>query len=155
MRVELFDFELPRSAIADRPAHPRDAARLLEIGDDFLDRRIGDLPDLLMPGDLLVINDTKVIPARLRGRRGMAQVEVTLHRQDDATSWRAFARPAKRLKIGDHIAFTDDFGADVTDKGKDGEVTLRFDRAGQDFFATLERHGVMPLPPYVSRPSGA
>lgn len=156
MRVDDFDFELPRELIATRPAAPRDAARLLEVRPDGLgDHVVRDLPALLAPGDLLVFNDTKVIPARLTGRRGAATVEVTLHKQDDSTRWRAFARPAKRLRPGDRIVFAEDFSAEVTAKGEAGEVTLGFNRAGGELFAALERHGAMPLPPYMGRDADA
>jgi S-adenosylmethionine:tRNA ribosyltransferase-isomerase len=116
---------------------------------------VRDLPELLVPGDLLVFNDTKVIPARLIGRRGQATVEVTLHKRDSDTLWRAFARPAKRLKPGDRLAFAADFSAEVTAKGEAGEVTLAFDRGGADLLAALERHGAMPLPPYMGRDADA
>lgn len=156
MRVDDFDFELPRELIATRPAAPRDAARLLEVRPDGLgDHVVRNLPALLAPGDLLVFNDTKVIPARLTGRRGAATVDVTLHKQDDVARWRAFARPAKRLRPGDRIVFAEDFSAEVTAKGEAGEVTLRFDRAGGELFAALERHGAMPLPPYMGRDADA
>ncbi len=161
MRVDDFDFELPRKLIADRPAVPRDAARLLEIrADGLADRTVRDLPGLLAPGDLLVFNDTRVIPARLVGRRGQATVEVTLHKAACSGSggperWRAFARPAKRLKPGDRIEFADGFAAEVAAKGEAGEVTLAFDRGGADLLAALERHGQMPLPPYMGRAADA
>ncbi|HET6522507.1 MAG TPA: S-adenosylmethionine:tRNA ribosyltransferase-isomerase, partial [Geminicoccaceae bacterium] len=104
MKVDLFDFELPPALIAQRPAEPRDAARLLRIGRGGLeDRRVRDLPALLRPGDLLVVNDTRVLPARLRGRRGEAAVEVTLHKDEGGGRWRAFARPARRCRPGDVI----------------------------------------------------
>jgi S-adenosylmethionine:tRNA ribosyltransferase-isomerase len=154
MRVDLFDFHLPRDLIAERPAVPRDSARLLEIGDRLADRMLGDLPDLLRPGDLLVVNDTRVIPARLAGWRGRAAIEVTLHKREAEDIWRAFARPAKRLRAGDDIRFADDLNAAVIAKGEAGEVTLRFDRAGGDLMAALERHGAMPLPPYIRRTGG-
>jgi S-adenosylmethionine:tRNA ribosyltransferase-isomerase len=156
MRVDDFDFELPRALIADRPVVPRDAARLLEIGPGGLvDRAVRDLPDLLTPGDLLVFNDTRVIPARLAGRRGQAAIELTLHKQDRADRWRAFARPAKRLKPGDRVTFAADFSAEVAAKGEAGEVTLAFDRGGADLLAALQRHGAMPLPPYMGRAADA
>jgi len=127
MRVELFDFELPAELIATQPAAPRDAARLLEVGSDGLvDRHIGDLPDLLRAGDLLVANDTKVIPARLHGKRGLAGIELLLHRHLDGSRWQAFARPAKKLKIGDRIEITPNFVALVRAKHDGGEVTVDF-----------------------------
>ena len=149
MRTDDFDFDLPRDRIAQHPASPRDSARLLEVGRTLHDRFVRDLPLLLRAGDVLVVNDTRVIPARLRGRRGQASIELTLHRRCAPTDWRAFARPAKRLKQGDRIAFADDFWAEVTDKGDGGEVGLRF--GGIDLEAGLERHGIMPLPPYIDR----
>ena len=156
MRVDEFDFELPRELIADRPAAPRDSARLLEVrADGLADRTVRDLPGLLGPGDLLVFNDTKVIPARLAGRRGAAAIEVTLHKMEGPDRWRAFARPAKRLKPGDRIVFAEDFAADVAEKGEAGEVALAFDRGGAALLAALERHGQMPLPPYMGRDADA
>ncbi len=156
MRVDLFDFDLPRELIALRPAVPRDAARLLQVRPDGLDDlSVRGLPDLLRPGDLMVFNDTRVIPARLRGLRGAAKVEVTLHDRIDAGRWLAFARPAKKLRPGDRLEFSQDFAAEVAGKGEGGEVELRFDRQGADLTAALERHGEMPLPPYIRRSVGA
>ena len=155
MKVSAFDFDLPPSLIADRPAAPRDSARLLEVGDTLRDRIVRDLPVLLRPGDLLVFNDTRVIPARLFGRRGAAGVEVTLHKCVAADRWRAFARPARKLKRGDGIAFDDGLSAEVADKGEGGEVELAFDRGGADLMAALAQVGRMPLPPYIKRPGGA
>ncbi|GHD42156.1 S-adenosylmethionine:tRNA ribosyltransferase-isomerase [Thalassobaculum fulvum] len=152
MRVDLFDYHLPEERIARFPARPRDSARLLDLtGDGLADRTVADLPDLLRPGDLLLANDTRVIPARLTGRRGEARVEVTLHKREGEQVWRAFARPAKKLRPGDRIVFADDLAADVDAKGEGGEVTLHFDRAGPDLMAALEAHGSMPLPPYIKR----
>src|SRR5947199_169332 len=154
MRVDEFDFELPKELIADRPAQPRESARLLVVGDGFADWRIADLPGLLRRGDLLVFNDTKVIPTRLRGRRGNASVEVTLHRDLGQGVWLAFAKGAKRLKPGDRLVFGDDFSAEVTGKTPAGEVALRFAATGAQFRAALDRYGSMPLPPYIKRPRG-
>lgn len=153
MRTDLFDFHLPPEAIAQHAALPRDAARLLDVGDALHDRTVRDLPALLEPGDVLVFNDTKVIPARLRGVKGEAQVEVTLHRQDGPSVWRAFARPARRLRPGETVRFGDGLSAKVL--GRDGgEVVLEFDCAGADLLAALDRYGEMPLPPYIRRPEG-
>jgi S-adenosylmethionine:tRNA ribosyltransferase-isomerase len=116
---------------------------------------IRDLPELLAPGDLLVFNDTRVIPARLSGRRGAAAVELTLHKRESDRRWRAFARPAKRLKPGDRIALAEDFAAEVAEKGDAGEVTLAFDRGGPALLAALQLHGAMPLPPYMGRDADA
>jgi S-adenosylmethionine:tRNA ribosyltransferase-isomerase len=160
MRLADFDFELPRELIADRPAEPREAARLLLVpaSGEFRDRHIADLPDLLRPGDLLVFNDTKVIPARLIGRRGQATVEITLARDlgggSGHVSWRAFAKGARRLRPGDPIDFAADFAARVIAKEPSGEVELCFDLAPDAFREALTRHGTMPLPPYIKRERG-
>ncbi|QEX15123.1 S-adenosylmethionine:tRNA ribosyltransferase-isomerase [Hypericibacter terrae] len=156
MRTADFDFKLPPERIADRPVSPRDAARLLVVrSDGFEDRIFRDLPALLSPRDLLVVNDTRVIPARLEGKRGAARIEATLHKAEGLDIWRAFARPAKRLKAGDIIQFAEDFSAQVLDKGEAGEVTLKFPVGGADLIAALGLHGRMPLPPYIRRPEGA
>lgn len=156
MHISLFDFHLPRERIADRPASPRDSAKLLDVTSDGLhDRTVHDLPDLLEPGDILVFNDTRVIPARLKGARGVAKVEITLHKQESADTWHAFAKRARKLKPGDVIHIADDFSATVTAKGEDGEVTVRFDCGGPDLMAKLIAHGEMPLPPYIPREVGA
>ncbi len=155
MKVSDFDFDLPSSLIADRPAVPRDSARLLEVGDGLRDNVVRDLPELLRPGDLLVFNNTRVIPARLFGGRGAAGIEVTLHKFMAADRWRAFARPARKLKLGDIIAFDGGLSATVAEKGEGGEVELAFDRGGADLMAALTAVGRMPLPPYIKRPEGA
>jgi S-adenosylmethionine:tRNA ribosyltransferase-isomerase len=158
MRTDDFDFDLPQALIAQHPVVPRDAARLLVVGDTIEDRGVRDLPALLRPGDVMVFNDTRVIPARLFGRRGAASVEVTLIEPAAPASggarWRAFARPAKRLEPGDRIDFGADLSATVTAKGERGQVTLAFDLGGPAFGAALERLGAMPLPPYIKRARG-
>jgi len=156
MQLADFDFDLPRNLIADRPAKPRDSARLLVIParGEFTDRHIGDFPELLRPGDLLVFNDTKVIPARLVGRRGEATVEITLARDLGGGLWRAYAKGARRLRPGDHIDFARDLAAEVAEKGAEGEVTLRFECEGAAFRDALGRYGAMPLPPYIKRTKG-
>ena len=154
MHIDTFDFDLPPELIAQHPAEPRHAARLLDIGDAVRDRVVRDLPDLLRPHDLLVLNDTRVVPARLRGRRGGAKVEVTLHQQVASDCWRAFARPARRLRPGDRVEFAPEFAADVLERGEGGEVELRFPVAGPELLAALGRHGEMPLPPYIRRGEG-
>jgi len=156
MKVAEFDFDLPPQLIAERPAAPRDACRLLVVprAGPFGDLGMGDLPGCLRPGDMMVFNDTRVIPARLVGRRGAAKIEVTLHKREAPGRWRAFARPAKRLKPGDRIDFAADLAAVVQAKGEAGEVMLAFDRTGEDLLAGLEHYGVMPLPPYLKRPGG-
>lgn len=158
MKVSDFDFDLPRELIATHPAEPREAARMLEIGSPdgplLRDHHVGDLPNLLRPGDIVVVNDTKVIPARLNGRRGIAKVEVTLHKRETESRWRAFAKGARKLKPGDRVDFADDFSAMVAEKGEDGEVTLEFSVGGAALMESLARHGVTPLPPYIARPGG-
>ena len=156
MHIGEFDFDLPRERIAHYPCEPRDAARLLAIpaSGGFEDRRISDLPAQLHAGDLLVFNDTKVIPARLIGRRGEAVVEVTLYRDLGGGSWRAFAKGARRLRTGDRLVFAEDFFAVVGEKHPEGDVTLRFELDAAAFREALTRHGSMPLPPYIKRPRG-
>ncbi len=154
MKLSDFDFDLPPDRIAQHPARPRDAARLLEVGDGALaDRGVRDLPSLLRAGDLLVSNDTRVIRAQLSGLRGAARIGFTLHKARGPGEWDAFARPAKKLAPGDRIAFAADFTAEVAAKGEGGEVTLRFDRSGGELMSALARHGRMPLPPYIRRPA--
>jgi S-adenosylmethionine:tRNA ribosyltransferase-isomerase len=167
MRTELFDFDLPAERIAQHPVAPRDAARLLVVAERGLeDRRVSDLPALLRPGDLLVLNDTRVIPARLTGERGAARIEVTLHQPAesdgtgesapaDAALWRAFARPGRRLRVGDRLRFDPELAAEVLAKGTSGEVVLRFGCGAGALLERLEALGQMPLPPYIRRADGA
>lgn len=152
MRVDAFDFDLPDGRIALRPASPRESAKLLFVGPDRLsDETVGALPELLRPGDLLVFNDTKVIPAQLTGRRGQARIEVTLHQPSAAEGWYAFARPARRLKAGDRIDFADGFSASVRRRGEGGQVELTFDCRDMTLRQALERYGEVPLPPYIRK----
>ena len=154
MRVDLFEFDLPRAAIATRPARPRDSARLLDLTAGLAHRSVADLPAVLRPGDMMVFNDTRVIPARLVGVRGEARIELTLHQQHSDRCWRAFAKPARRLRPGDTIRFADGFSAAV--EGRDGpEVSLVFDRQGAALGEALQGHGAMPLPPYIRRAADA
>ena len=156
MKTELFDFRLPAAQIAMRPAAPRDAARMLCVHPGGLaDRRVSDLPGELRRGDILVVNDTRVIPAQLAGRRGAARVSVTLHRRLGGGRWRVFARPAKRLKAGQMVRFGDGFAAAVERRGDAGEAVLDFGLDDAAFDAALARCGRMPLPPYVKRADGA
>ena len=150
MRVDLFDFDLPQDLIAQRPAVPRDSARLLDVAADGLhDRGVRDLPRLLQPGDLLVFNDTKVIPARLIGTRASGgKVEALLIRQQASDRWLAFARPGKRLRIGDTLTFGTLAGK-VADKHADGSIDIAFDRGGPALMAAIETAGAVPLPPYI------
>lgn len=156
MRLADFDYDLPRELIADRPAEPRDSARLLYIpaAGGLADRQIADLPDLLRPDDLLVFNDTKVIPARLVGRRGQATVEVTLTGDGGGGRWQAYAKGARRLHPGERIDFAEGFAAEIVAKSPEGDVTLRFNMPPAELRAALDRHGAMPLPPYIKRPRG-
>ena len=150
MKVDDFDFELPTEFIAQRPASPRDQARLL-VAENLLDKIMIELPGCLQSNDILVFNDTRVIPARLKGLRGDAGVEVTLHMRESADTWKVFAKPAKKLHLENIIEFAEEFTAQVTGKGPGGEVTLRFNRSGAALMAALEAHGGMPLPPYIKR----
>jgi S-adenosylmethionine:tRNA ribosyltransferase-isomerase len=156
MRLADFDFHLPPEAIAQHPARPRDAARLLHVAADRLeDRIVRDLPDLLRPGDILVLNDTRVIPAQLAARRGAARIGITLDRPLADGTWQALARNAKRLHDGDELTFDGaDLRATVMHRRADGSVALRFDRAGEAFAAALEQAGALALPPYIDRPDG-
>ena len=156
MRLADFDFDLPPEAIAQHPARPRDAARLLHVAADGLhDRIVRELPELLAPGDILVSNDTRVIPAQLQARRGEARIGITLDRPLADGAWQALARNAKRLHPGDVLAFEGaDLTATVQEIRADGSVALRFDREGAVFAAALEQAGALALPPYIARPEG-
>jgi S-adenosylmethionine:tRNA ribosyltransferase-isomerase len=156
MRLSDFDFALPPELIAQAPARPRDAARLLHVdGSRLGDGRVRDLPGLLTPGDILVTNDTRVIPAQLTARRGEARIGLTLDRPLPDGSWQALARNARRLAPGDTLRFEgSDLNADVEERRADGSVALRFDRDGDAFAAALEQAGALALPPYIARPDG-
>ena len=150
MRVDLFDFELPPENIALRPASPRDSARLLSVGASGLaDHIVRDLPQLLNPGDCLVFNDTRVIPAQLEGRRGEAKIGATLHKREGLRAWRAFVRNAKRVKEGDQIVFGGGVTAIAGARGADGSLLLHFE-GDEPVELLLERAGTMPLPPYIA-----
>jgi S-adenosylmethionine:tRNA ribosyltransferase-isomerase len=150
MRVDLFDFDLPPERIALRPARPRDSARLLLVnGADIADYQVRELPQLLQPGDVLVFNDTKVIPAQLEGRRGEASVGATLHKRKGPREWQAFLRNAKRARIGDTIDFGEGVHASVAEKSEDGSALLCF-HGDEPVELLLERAGRMPLPPYIA-----
>jgi S-adenosylmethionine:tRNA ribosyltransferase-isomerase len=150
MRVDLFDFDLPAESIALRPAKPRDSARLLLVdGDRLSDRVVTDLPELLEPGDVLVFNDTRVIPAQLEGRRGEASIGATLHKREGSREWWAFIRNSKRLRVGDTVEFGGGVNASAAEKGEDGAVLLHF-HGHEPVEVLLERAGRMPLPPYIA-----
>lgn len=150
MNVDLFDFDLPADRIALRPASPRDSARLLVLdGDAPRDLFVTDLPSELRAGDLLVFNDTRVIPAQLEGRRGNARIGATLHQREGPRRWRAFVRNARRLREGDTIDFGEGVTAVASDRAADGSVALSF--AGDEpVELLLDRAGRMPLPPYIA-----
>ncbi|MBN34241.1 MAG: tRNA preQ1(34) S-adenosylmethionine ribosyltransferase-isomerase QueA [Rhodospirillaceae bacterium] len=157
MRVDAFDFELPQDLIATHPVEPRDAARLLVVDPAGPARHhvFRDLSDLLEPGDLLVINDTRVIPARLLGRKGEGKVEVTLVSPQAEGRWKALARPVRKLTVGTRIEFAEGFSATVEAKRDMGELILRFETGALALVDQLDRHGAMPLPPYIKRSQGA
>ena len=159
MRVDDFDFLLPDERIALRPASPRDSARLLVVRADgsLAHKHVSDLPSLLRPGDALVVNDTRVFPARLKGTRAArvpgapdAGIEVTLHKRTAPDSFLAFARGARKLRPGDGIRFGDALAADVVARGDGGEAELRFSLPGAALDAAIARLGEMPLPPYIA-----
>lgn len=155
MKAADFDYALPPERIAQHPARPRDAARLLHVAHDGLhDRTVRDLPSVLRPGDVLVVNDTRVIPAQLVARRGAARVGITLDRPLADGTWHALARNARRLRTGDVLHFDGDAGmtAEVAARDPDGGVALRFHT--DDLQASLRRAGALALPPYIDRPAG-
>ncbi|SEM82027.1 S-adenosylmethionine:tRNA ribosyltransferase-isomerase [Sphingomonas gellani] len=150
MKVDLFDFELPAERIALRPAVPRDSARMLVLADGRTkDRQVSDLPACLRAGDMLVFNDTRVIPAQLDGTRGEARIGATLHKREGPRRWRAFIRNGRRLSHGDRIDFADGVFATALDREDDGSWALEF--GGVDpVELLLNRAGRMPLPPYIA-----
>jgi S-adenosylmethionine:tRNA ribosyltransferase-isomerase len=150
MLVSNFHFSLPKEFIADAPMRPRDAARLLQVTSPYQDKHIYDLPDLLNPHDILVFNDTKVLPVRLQVIQGGRHVEVTLHKQLEGNCWKAFAKPARKLHVGSVAEIGEGFSAVVLEK-QGGEVILEFSVGGSLFFEKLLAHGIMPLPPYIKR----
>ena len=150
MRVDLFDFHLPQDRIALRPARPRDSARMLVVdGSDISDHQVLELPHLLRAGDVLVFNDTKVIPAQLEGRRGDASIGATLHKREGPREWQAFLRNAKRARVGDTIDFGEGVHASVADKAEDGSALLCF-HGLEPVELLLDRAGRLPLPPYIA-----
>jgi len=150
MRVDLFDFDLPAELIALRPAKPRDAARLLLVeGDQISDKAVLDLPNLLRPGDVLVFNDTRVIPAQLEGRRREASIGATLHKREGPRDWWAFVRNAKRVRDGDVIEFGGGVCASAVERDEQGAILLSF-HGDEPVEVLLERAGRMPLPPYIA-----
>ena len=154
MNLADFDYDLPPDRIAHSPARPRDAARLLCVGATLSDHRVADLPDLLRAGDILVVNDTSVIPAELEATRGGARIGITLDQPRADGTWHALARNARRLRQGDTLEFAGGLSATVVSRDPDGGVALRFDREGDAFTAALSRAGALALPPYIDRPRG-
>jgi S-adenosylmethionine:tRNA ribosyltransferase-isomerase len=150
VKVDLFDFDLPAERIALRPARPRDSARLLQVTPMGLaDHIVRELPQLLRAGDVLVFNDTRVIPAQLEGRRGEASIGATLHKREDLRAWWAFVRNAKRVRVGDTVTFGGGVEAVAEAKGDDGAILLRFS-GNEPVEILLHRAGTMPLPPYIA-----
>ncbi|EEX10471.1 S-adenosylmethionine:tRNA ribosyltransferase-isomerase [Ruegeria lacuscaerulensis ITI-1157] len=158
MKLSDFDFDLPEDLIATRPANPRTSARLLVAqGDDIADDRVFNLPDWLRPGDRLVLNDTRVIPARLSGRRHRnsaqgpvsAAIEATLLDPQADGTWAALLKPLKKVRVGEEIVFSGDLSA-VLERVAEGQAYLRFNLTGEDFDRALEQAGAMPLPPYIA-----
>ena len=150
MRVDLFDFDLPADRIALRPVRPRDAARMLLVGGERIsDRQVLDLPSILRPGDVLVFNDTRVIPAQLEGRRGDASIGATLHKREGLREWWAFVRNAKRARDGDLIEFGGGVRASAVRRDEAGAILLAF-HGEEPVEVLLERAGRMPLPPYIA-----
>ncbi|MDI9348709.1 MAG: tRNA preQ1(34) S-adenosylmethionine ribosyltransferase-isomerase QueA [Candidatus Symbiobacter sp.] len=183
MITELFDYHLPDGTIATAPLMPREAAKLLKINaKNFFHHHVGDLPGLLRPGDVMVFNDSRVLPARLLGvregdaTRAPARIEFTLHKPNPAPSgppngevppsplqliaampgdWRGFARPGKKLRVGDRLRISADFTAQLLEKHENGEISVRFNYAGAALRQALHRYGTMPLPPYLHRAATA
>ncbi len=153
MQLTDFDYHLPPELIAETPAEPRDSARLLHVSDTIEDLHVTDLPGLLRAGDLMVFNNSKVIPARLYGHREgfTGKIEILLHKNREGSIWEAWAKPARSLKPGTIMVFADDFTARVTAKTEEGFVHLDFELPQSELFAKLHEHGLPPLPPYIRR----
>lgn len=150
-----FGYDLPPERIATEPARPRDSAKLLRIsGQALSDHRVSDLPNLLRPGDLLVVNNTRVIPAQLDASKGAARIGITLDKPNNDGSWRALIRNLKRLKPGDSVTIAEEFSAEIIAIWPDGSASLRFNLEGAAFLAALRRSGALALPPYIARPVG-
>lgn len=161
MKVDIFDFDLPKELIASQPINPRHASRLLDLSEEGVikDRHFYDLPDILQPGDVLVCNDTKVIPARLYGQKGEALVEVTMYHPEDGLNWWAFIKNSKRLRVGDVVHFYNDdisadqspFSARISQKDDQDGVLISFQCSAEELPQYLQTFGFMPLPPYIKR----
>lgn len=151
MKTSLFDFILPEGHIATSPAFPRDSSRLLVVGDTLQDKNVTDITGFLRAGDVMLFNDSKVIPARLYGLRGDVKIEMLLHKKVSNSHWQCFAKPGKKLRVGDVVKFADDFSAEVLQKYDDGQVLLDFAYKTEDFQKKLDKYGSMPLPPYIEK----
>lgn len=155
MKLSDFDYHLPAELIAQQPADPRDSARLLScLHGKAAHKHISDLPNILREGDIMVVNNTKVIPALLTGQRGAGLARFTLLKQLSDKSWTAFAKPARKCPVGTIVTFADDFSCEVTEAREGGEVTICFSASGTELDALITAHGAMPLPPYIKRPDG-
>jgi S-adenosylmethionine:tRNA ribosyltransferase-isomerase len=154
MKLSDFFYELPAERIAVAPARPRDAARLLFVGESLADHGVKDLPELLRTGDMLVVNDTRVIPAQLTAMRGAARIGITLDKPDADGHWLVLLRNARRVRAGDELAIADGFVATVVAVQAGGTGILRFNVEGEAFLAALQRSGALALPPYIARPDG-
>ncbi len=157
MKTDIFTFEMPADLIAHEPANPRDSSKLLHIQSTgkYAEYTTGQLDALLKKGDVLVFNNTKVIPARFFGIRGLAKIEITLFKQLNLNQWEALIKNARRLKINDIIELSPDFTAQVVEKLENGAIVLSFNKSGADLMAAFHHIGSMPLPPYINRKSGA
>lgn len=153
MRTDLFDFELPESVIAQHPCSPRDAAKMLVVnGHELRDEKILNLPDFFQAGDVLIFNNTKVIPTRLFGYRPTGgKVEIMLHKKQGLSRWQAFARPARKAPLAMELSFNGDVKGHIVEKLDEGEVVIEFDLSDGDMFAWLEQYASLPLPPYIRK----
>jgi len=151
MKLDLFDFDLPDNLIASKPLENRDDSRMLHVSNNITDRNIRDIANLLSENDLVIFNNTKVIPARLFGKRKDASIEIMLHNRINGNTWQAFAKPAKKLKENDIFKISEEFYAEISEKGENGEVTLEFNVTDIKFDELLQKYGTIPLPPYIKR----
>ncbi len=153
MRLSDFDYSLPEELIAQEPASPRDSSRLLAVSSlgELMDSTILQLSDFLRADDLLVFNNTKVIPAQLYGKKGDSVIGITLLKQERANVWECFAKPARKLIIADNLGFGAGLNAEVLSKNETGTVVLQFNKADAEFYTALDEIGQMPLPPYIKR----
>ena len=155
MKLDDFDYHLPAELIAQQPASPRDSARLLScLGGAHAHHNVRDLPSLLQEGDVLVVNNTKVIPALLIGERGLGKAKFTLLKQLGSDRWSAFAKPAKKCPVGTMVRFSEDFSCEVVEVEEGGGVVIAFNLSGTALDEAILRYGAMPLPPYIKRPDG-